>query len=260
MDYLPVFLGFAVSFFVGLTGMGGGALMTPALIFLGISPRVAIGTDLLYAAVTRLLGSGLHFRKGNVNTHLAVFLLLGSIPGSLASGAVMRVIGESYGYAVLDTYLMKILGVTLVSVSLITLYRAMTREQGILSVEEANGGHPPTFILVTVGFFVGAIVQLTSVGSGILVTLFLLAFTRMYPRVIVGTDILYGFFLTSFATMIHLTMGNINFGLAGMLVLGAIPGTYLGVMFNSKIDEKPLRIILASIVFLSGVALLVKGM
>jgi hypothetical protein len=259
MDYIAVFLGFTVSFFVGLTGMGGGALMTPALIFLGIPPRVAIGTDLLFAAVTRLLGSGLHFRKGNVNLSLALFLLLGSIPGSLLSGAVMRVIGESYGYAALDTYLMKILGVTLVSVSLITLYRAVAREQSSLS-GEADGRHLSTTLLVTVGFFVGAVVQLTSVGSGILVTLFLLAFTKMYPRTIVGTDILYGFLLTSFATMIHLTMGNVNFGLAGMLILGAIPGTYLGVMLNSKIDEKPLRVILASIVFLSGAILLVRGL
>ena len=81
----------------------------------------------------------------------------------------------------------------------------------------------------------------------------------MYPRAIVGTDILYGFLLTSFATLIHLTMGNIDFDLAGMLVLGAVPGTYLGVQFNSRIDEKPLRAILASIVFLSGAVLLLKS-
>lgn len=96
-------------------------------------------------------------------------------------------------------------------------------------------------------------------GSGILVTLFLLAFTRMYPRAIVGTDILYGFLLTSFATLIHLSMGNIDFDLAGMLVLGAIPGTFLGVQFNSRIDEKPLRVVLASVVLLSGAALLLRG-
>jgi|Deesub1362B_J571_1020462.scaffolds.fasta_scaffold00295_30 hypothetical protein len=252
MDYLAILLGFTVSFFVGLTGMGGGALMTPALIFLGIPPRVAIGTDLLYAAVTRLLGSGLHFRKGNVNVRLAFTLLLGSIPGSIISGAVMKVIGENYGYGVLDVYLMNILGITLITVSLITLYKAIAREQ-------TGGEHPSTLILILVGFFVGGVVQLTSVGSGILVTLFLLAFTRMYPRTIVGTDILYGFLLTSFATLIHFTMGNVDFDLASMLILGAIPGTYLGVLFNSKIDEKPLRVILALIVFLSGAALLLKG-
>ncbi len=252
MDYLTILIGFTVSFFVGLTGMGGGALMTPTLIFLGVPPRVAIGTDLLYAAVTRLLGSGLHFRKGNVNVRLALILLLGSVPGSVMSGAVMRGVGESYGYAVLDEYLMLVLGVTLVAASLVTLYKALSREQ-------TGGGHPSTPILIMVGFFVGAVVQLTSVGSGILVTLFLLAFTGMRSRTIVGTDILYGFLLTSFATLIHFTMGNVDFRLAGTLILGAIPGTYLGVLFNSKIDEKPLRVILALIVFLSGTLLLARG-
>lgn len=255
MDYIAVILGFAVSFFVGLTGMGGGALMTPALIFLGVSPRIAIGTDLLYAAITRLLGSGLHFRKGNVDIRLAVILLLGSIPGSLLSGAGMKIIEDIYGYAVLDVYLMKILGITLVVVSLVTLYKVLAG--GHTAIRTGSG--PSTLILLLVGFFVGGVVQLTSVGSGILVTLFLLAFTRMYPRAIVGTDILYGFLLTSFATLIHLTMGNIDFDLAGMLVLGAVPGTYLGVQFNSRIDEKPLRAILASVVFLSGAVLLLKS-
>lgn len=142
-----LFLGFTVSFFVGLTGMGGGALMTPALIFLGISPRIAIGTDLLYAAITRFLGSALHFRKGNVDIRLALILLIGSIPATLLSGTVMKIIEDSYGYAVLDVYLMKILGITLVLVSLVTLYKALNNGHGV-----HTGSHPSTPVLLLVGF------------------------------------------------------------------------------------------------------------
>ncbi len=243
-----VILGFVVGFLVGLTGMGGGALMTPALIFMGIPARIAVGSDLLYSAITRLAASTLHFKRGNIDVKLVLFLLIGSIPGSFTAGVIINTIRESYGLAILDFYLTKILGITLVITAVIAICRAFMKKEGREFSKKT---------LFFVGFAVGMIVQFTSVGSGILVTLFLLLFTKMYPRNIVGTDVLYGFILSSFSALIHFLMGNVDFTLVSLLAIGSIPGTYLGVYFNSKVNEKFLRNVLALVIFSMGIILLI---
>ncbi|AIY90187.1 sulfite exporter TauE/SafE family protein [Geoglobus acetivorans] len=242
------FLGFAVGFLVGLTGMGGGAVLTPALIFLGVQPRIAVGTDLLYSAVTRFLASLMHYRKGNVNVKVSSTLLAGSIPGLLISAYFMTFLRNSWGVEVLNRFLTQILAFVLIISSLATIYKMYF----LKSADKT----PDNLSLILTGFVVGALVQLTSVGSGVLVTLFLLLFTGMVSRVIVGTELLFGFVLTFFASIIHAGMGNVDYGLALMLTVSSIPGVVAGVFTSSKIDDRMLRVALSALILVMGVVLL----
>ena len=252
MELIYIFLGLIVGVFVGLTGMGGGALMSPALIFLGLPPRIAIGTDVVYAAVTRFSSSIFHFRKGNVNVKLAFLLLSGSIPGIVSGGYLFRLLNSLKGEQTLNMLISAFLGVVLVAVSLAILSRVTKYE---LDVEFVM---PDYWKLALVGFLVGIIVQFTSVGSGTLLALFLVAFTALSPRKIVGTDNFHGFILTSAAEIAHSALGNVDYRIAFLLILGSIPGSYIGAYFVPKIDAKPLRIILSVSILIAGIIILLQ--
>ncbi|MBE8540578.1 TSUP family transporter [Geoglobus acetivorans] len=242
------FLGFAVGFLVGLTGMGGGAVLTPALIFLGVQPRVAVGTDLLYSAVTRFFAALMHYRKGNVNVKVSSTLLAGSIPGLLVSAYLMTLLKNFWGVEFLNRFLTQILAFVLVISSLATIYRTYF----LKSTDKT----PDDLSLVLTGFVVGALVQLTSVGSGVLVTLFLLLFTGMVSRVIVGTELLFGFALTFFASIIHARMGNVDYNLALILIFSSVPGVVVGVYAGPKVGDRALRMMLSVLILLMGLLLL----
>lgn len=244
-------IGFVVGLLVGLTGMGGGALMSPALIFLGVQPRIAIGTDMLYATVTRLVGSTIHKKKGSVDTSLALWLFAGSLPGTVLGGLLMRKIVRYFGVEILNEAISTALGAVLVFVSLIILYRILFNKER--AVEKV----PSRIVLICIGFFVGIIVQFTSVGSGTLIVFFLITFASLSPRMIVGTDLFHGFLLTAVATVIHSTLTNIDYFLASVLIAGSLPGTYIGATMNSKIDGKLLKIILAIVVMMAGGGILI---
>jgi|Deesub1362A_J573_1020465.scaffolds.fasta_scaffold00610_13 hypothetical protein len=252
MDFaIFLVLGFIVGFLVGLTGMGGGALMSPVLIFLGIQPRIAIGTDILYATVTRFVGSAIHKRKGSVDVPLALWLFAGSLPGTILGGLSMRTISMYSGMEALNHAISTSLGAVLVFVSLIILYRIL------VSKEKTTGKPPRRIVLMSIGFLVGIIVQFTSVGSGTLIVFFLITFASLSPRTIVGTDLFHGFLLTAVATLIHSALTNIDYFLAAILIIGSLPGTYIGATMNSRIDGKSLKIILAIVVMIAGGALLI---
>ena len=241
-------LGFFVGFLVGLTGIGGGALMTPALIFLGIPPVVAVGTDLLYNATTRFLATLFHFKRGNVNVKASVFLLSGAVPGLVLSTFLMLSMIENYGVNYLDFLLTRILALVLIISSTATIYKTFFGKKS--DVVQKNS------LLIFIGFVVGILVQLTSVGSGVLVTLFLLIFTGMISRVVVGTELLFGFVLTLLASIIHAKIGNVDFQLALILISSSAPGVVVGVYANSKVDDSALRLILSFVILFMGVLLL----
>ncbi|XRO76112.1 sulfite exporter TauE/SafE family protein [Methanocaldococcus sp. 10A] len=240
-----VILGFIVGAIVGLTGIGGGVLMAPSLIFLGVEPLVAIGTDLIYASITKSLGSYFHNKKGNVNSKIALMLFFGSIPSMILGYFIL----EFFNRDIINRYLTLFLGVVLVFTSLMNLKKDILKDVKCSS----------TYILILFGFLTGLVVQFTSVGSGVLATFALMHFTSLSPREVIGTSLVYGLLICLLGALMHAELGNVNYNLALYLTIGTIPGVYVGVSLNSKIKQKNLRKIMTTVILFMGLILLIKG-
>jgi uncharacterized protein len=246
-------LGLVIGFLVGLTGLGGGALMTPALILLvHLEPRVAVGTDLIYASLTKMLGSWQHIRLGNVNWQLVLFLALGSVPGAFV-GTLLLIHLDNLHLPV-NALLQRLLGFVLVLVALTTLWKTHGRKPEP-SVEVAEIKTRRRWVIV-VGFVVGLLVSLTSIGSGTIVTLFLLlCFSLSVPR-IVGTDLTHAVVLLTFAGLTHFMQGQADLHVAGLMLVGSLPGVLLGTHFTGRLPEPAVKTALAALLLFSGLRLL----
>lgn len=243
----PVFvgLGFLVGFLVGLTGVGGGALMTPSLIFLGVEPLVAVGTDLFYATVTRVFGVFFHQRKGRMRYDIALRLLAGSVPAIILGGVLLRWIDRE----VLNEYLTVLLGIVLVASAVLSLLK-----------DEIHVPIRPRWAYVyLLGFVVGLTVQFTSVGAGVIVSFTLMNVARLDPRDVVGVVIVYGLALSGFSFLNYASIGRVNYGLAEALILGTIPGVYLGTHVNRSVDREKLKKVINVIILLIGLFTLMGG-
>jgi uncharacterized membrane protein YfcA len=255
--------GFAVGLLVGITGVGGGSLMTPLLVFLfGFKPAVAVGTDLLFAAITKTGGVWVHHGKhGSVDWKIVGWLSLGSLPFAAATLLVLRYlssIGRETSGAITFT-----LGVALLLTAVSLLVRSVllkkAAEIGTVDDEHSSGGNTGRFqhlqipATVLIGAVLGILVTLSSVGAGALGTV---ALIFLYPKMstlkIVGTDLAHAIPLTAVAGLGHLGLGNVNLILLGSLLIGSLPGIWVGSHLSAKIPEKFLRPVLAVILMLVG--------
>lgn len=241
-----IFLGFIVGFLVGLTGIGGGALMTPSLIFLGVEPLMAVGTDLLYATVTRIFGVLFHHKKGKIRFDLALRLFAGSLPAILLGSVLLRIIDKS----TLNSYLTILLGAILVISSFLSLIK------GEIHVPI----RPRREYLYVLGFIVGLTVQFTSVGAGVIVSFALMNLAKLSPREVVGVTIFYGLALSSFSALNYAFLGSIDYHLALVLIAGTLPGVYLGTHMNTKADRDRLKRIINLIILVIGLLILLQRM
>lgn len=253
MEYLLVPAGFAVGLLVGLTGVGGGALMTPTLILYGIPPAVAVGTDLIYAALTKSLGVVLHQWRGNIQWRVVGRMALGSLPASLL---MLWLLGSRHtrgmGYESLIT---TTLGVALVLTALVTLLRPWLMRHRDFELNERS------LLLATVagGAFVGVLVTLSSVGAGALGAAFLLMFYRSLPTTtVVGTDLTHAVFLAALAGIGHWRLGAVDVTLLVPLLAGSMPGLYLGTRWASRIRDDVLRRVIASFLLVLGLSFSLK--
>ena len=258
MDWLYTFSGFMVGFVVGVTGVGGGSLMTPLLVLLfGIAPATAVGTDLLYAALTKMGGSWVHGRRGTVDWKVVKLLAMGSLPAALCSMALLD-------YLALDQKHLKSLITSLLSVALLLTAVAMLLQPYLAKIGRRQDGmvfelhaHHLTGATILTGTVLGVLVTISSVGAGALGVVVLLF---LYPRApmskIVGTDIAHAVPLTLIAGLGHAALGTVNYGLLGSLLLGSLPGIYLGSHLGVKVPDKVLRPILASMLTIIGVKLM----
>jgi len=254
--------GLLVGFLVGLTGVGGGSLMTPLLVFLfGFSPKTAVGTDLLFAAITKGGGVFVHHGKHrSVDWKIVLHLAMGSIPASLVVFYLLENVfhkDESVTAIITST-----LGGALILTGLSLLIRNHLIAQRLKSPEPAvqRLTHTERFgrwqmpITVLTGLILGALVTLSSIGAGALGTV---ALFFLYPRLatvrIVGTDLAHAIPLTTVAGLGHLHMGNVDFSLLGSLLIGSLPGIYLGSHLSARIPEKILRPILAILLLIIGI-------
>lgn len=250
--------GFGVGFMVGLTGVGGGALMTPILVLLfGMPPAAAVGTDLWFAAITKIAGGAMHNSKGSVDWEVMRRLCAGSLPTSIVTLLWLHYSG---GGQMRSGLIINALGAVLVLTAIAMILKGRSRGLGmrlrIADTERFKHLQPP--MTVAAGALLGFLVTLTSVGAGALgaVMLVYLYPFRMKPARLVGTDIVHAIPLTIVAGTGHLLMGNVELALLGKLLLGSIPGVLLGAHFSSKAPEGVLRPLIAAILVLVGAKLL----
>ena len=228
MDFRVSIVGLVVGFLMGLTGTGGGALLTPLLILTGwATPLVAVGTDLVWGTLTKAVGGFVHWRQGTVNLTVVKRLLLGSIPGALA-GLVFLTRLRSKGVDTMDHVVVRMLGIALICVAVSLFLRCFGRQRSAAGsqTEYLRG---LAWLTPLVGAVVGFLVSLTSVGSGSLIIACLVLLYRETPvPQIVGSDIVHALVLVGVCAVGHLGIGSINVHLLGALLVGSIPGVWLG--------------------------------
>jgi uncharacterized protein len=250
-----VFAGLVTGLLVGMTGMGGGALMTPILIFLfNFNPAAAIGTDILHGAIFKSFGGVRHRRLGTVRARLAAWMLLGSAPASLLGVWFATYLTDRYGDSV-DSVQGQVLGYTLLFGAVAFVAKALTHRGGSAS-SLGRLTRRDRIVAVCIGVVGGFIVGLTSVGSG---TLFALAMLLAYPlaaKYVVGTDIAHAAALLWVAGLGHLIAGNVDLPAIAWLLVGSIPGVLIGSQISVGLPETALRLALASALALSGLKLL----
>ena len=256
-QYGLVIAGLVVGFIVGMTGVGGGSLMTPILLWFGIPPTTAVGTDLLYAAFTKMGGIYVHHKKQNINWSITGWLSLGSVPAALLTLWILHSIKTDV--TALNDIIKYGLGWALILTSIAVLFK---KKLMILSQKHAgNKFHSESktrnLLTVAIGILLGATVTLTSIGAGALgtVTLFFLYPLLATPR-LVGTEIAHAVPLTLVAGLGHASMGNLDLGLLGQLLLGSLPGIYFGSMLSGKVPDLFLRNAIAIMLFMVGYKLL----
>lgn len=255
MDFALPLVGFCVGALIGMTGMGGGSLMTPVLVLIfGVPPAIAVGTDLLYAAITKCAGVWVHSRQRTIRWEIVGLLAAGSLPSAVLTVVFLRELG-SMGVDY-DHIISLVLSVALIMTSLVLV--CQTRGLPLQTFQRFRPltdyfQHHRKLWTVLAGLVVGVLVSLSSVGAGVLGAAMLLLLYPGLPIIaIAGTDLAYAIPLTTIAGLGHLSMGNVDFTLLAALLMGALPGTYLGSHYGSRLPDQVVRPILAFCLFAVG--------
>jgi uncharacterized membrane protein YfcA len=258
MDFAFIFAGFLVGFIIGLTGVGGGSLMTPILMLgFSIKPVIAVGTDLLYAAITKSGGVFVHNKHSTIEWKIVFLMALGSIPATLISILILNHLGAAgINYERLITTM---LSIALILTSLVLLFKgrlqALSRSEHLVSVRVLHHRlrEPMT---IAAGALIGTLVAFSSVGAGALgAAILFFLYPRMRAIAIVGTDLAHAVPITAIAGLGHVHLGTVDFILLGNLLMGSLPGIYLGSHIGTQLPDKIVRPLLASMLLIIGVRL-----
>ena len=255
MDFGFTFAGFVVGFIIGLTGVGGGSLMTPILVLVfSIKPAVAVGTDLFYAAITKGGGIFTHHKQGTIDWRVVRLLSTGSIPATLLSVWMLKQLaskGISY-----EPIITTSLSIALILTSLVILFKSQLQSLGrtepfqFIRIIHRRLCAPMT---IAAGVVIGILVTLSSVGAGALGAALLFF---LYPRFntvrIVGTDLAHAVPITAIAGLGHWHLGSVDFQLLLSLIIGSLPGIYLGSHAGVQLPERFMRLLLALMLMLIG--------
>ncbi len=260
MDPLVIVFGFGVGILIGLTGIGGGSLMTPLLVlFAGIPPVVAIGTDLAYGAVTKTLGGWRHWRKGTVDLGVSMWLAVGSVPGALVGVWLLDRLHEAYGKSFEPT-LLTVIAIVLMIVALTILGRALFMPKLVARERDRVEQTTRTKVAaIVIGAVLGLILGITSVGSGALIGLALILVFQLTPHRVVGTDVFHAAILLWAAGVAHWASGNVDFVLMGTILIGSLPGVWIGAHLISYVSATALRPVLGCVLLASSLGVLSKA-
>ncbi|WP_428312230.1 sulfite exporter TauE/SafE family protein [Hydrocarboniphaga sp.] len=262
MDLAFSLAGLVVGLAVGATGVGGGSLMTPILIlFYGISPSVAVGTDLIYASISKAFGVTLHSRNGSLDWKLVGWLSIGSVPAALLTLVFLHEQAPGKG---LDQMIKLTLSVAIVLTALFTVFqdrimalirRAPGRAGG---TEDSRWQRPMT---VVSGVAIGALVTISSVGAGVIgMMMLLLLYPKQSPIRLVGSDLAHAVLITAIAGAGHASLGSVDWPMLGALLIGAIPGIYIGTRIGFRLDPKALKKVISALLIFVGSTMLWKAM
>jgi uncharacterized membrane protein YfcA len=242
MDFIAPLSGFGIGAIVGMTGVGGGSLMTPLLLTVfKLNPAVAVGTDLWFAAITKTAGSVSHNQAGHVQWRVTRLLLTGSIPASVATIALMHFTGITKNWASALTFS---LGIALLLTAVTVAFKQTWITVGRWLERWINEGNQPG-LTVLCGLILGVLVSLSSIGAGAVgATMIRLLYPRMTAHQIVGTDIAHAVPLTLVAGIGYATLGHVDWSLLGALLIGSIPGIWLGSQLTRKMPEHVVRSLL----------------
>jgi len=247
-----VLIGLIVGTMIGMTGVGGGVLLLPILIFgLRVPPLIAVGSDALFNFVTKIGSSYVHLTRGTVKRKVVLALAAGSIPGSILGVGLLRYLRAVYGTGV-NTFITTTIGILLIVVPTLLMFQS--------EIEERIANRPPTmksFLgMSAIGLLAGFLVGMTSVGSGSIVMMLLLLCYSFPPKIMVGTDIVHAVVLTAVTSFLHFKLGNVDPYLVGPLVIGSIPGGVLGSHLSTRMPVPWLRRILCAVLLATGARML----
>jgi uncharacterized membrane protein YfcA len=247
-----ILVGFVVGVLIGLSGVGGGVLLLPVLIFgLRVPAIVAVGSDALFNFFTKVPASLLHLKKGTVRGKVVIALGCGSVPGSICGVKLLMHIRHLYGDGV-NSFIKTAIGVLLIIVPLLLLFQKR--------IEEKITNRPPTMRgfagMVLIGLIAGFLVGMTSVGSGSIIMMLLLLFYSFPPKVNVGTDIVHAVILTGTTGLLHFRLGNVDPGLVVTLLIGSIPGGLVGSHLATRLPMLWLRRLLCALLLITGARML----
>ena len=244
--------GLLIGFLVGLTGMGGGALMTPILVFFfGFKPTLAVGTDVTYGAITKTFGAWRHWRLGSVDLPLVLYLALGSVPSTLVGVGLVHYLQTNYG-AQLDSILYRAIGIALVIVGVTLVARSVVKVDASHRRENIALSTRRKVFTVMLGAATGFVVGLTSVGSGTFLGMFLLTAYPLATSRVVGTDVFQAAILLYATAIAQASIGNVNLWMVAALLVGSIPGIIAGSHLTIRTPTRALRLCLAAVLLVSG--------
>ncbi len=241
-----------VGLLVGMTGAGGGALMTPMLILLfGVTPSAAISSDLVAAVVMRPFGAGVHLRAGTVNLRLVRWMVLGSVPAAFLGAYLLHVLGDAKSA---QKHIETALGIALlVGAGAMVLRFALDRRAGQNRRAIVHEVEPKPLATIAIGIVGGVIVGMTSVGSGsLMIVLMLFVYPMLGANQLVGTDLTQAVPLTVAAALGALIFGHVDFGVTGSLIIGSVPAVVIGSMLSSTVPERYVRPAIAFVILASG--------
>ncbi len=258
MDPLFILSGFIVGFVVGMTGVGGGSLMTPILVLgFGIKPAIAVGTDLLYAAMTKSGGVFVHHKHGNIQWRIVSLLATGSIPASLLAVMYLKHLdtkGVNYDHVIMTTLSVALI-LTAVFLLLRSSIKSFSRHEKFDFLKIIHRRYRK-HITIFAGALIGLLVTISSVGAGVIGAAFLFF---LYPELktikIAATDLAHAVPITAIAGLGHAHIGTVDYILLISLLIGSLPGIYLGSHFGTALPEKVMRPLLATLLLLIGVKL-----
>ena len=245
------FMSFGVGVLVGLTSMGGAALMTPLLlVFGGVKPVVAVGTDLAYGSITKIVGAWMHWKQKTVDLRVALWMACGSIPGGTVGFLVIQYMHKQGMNA--DHIVRKAIGAVLVICAVIMVYRTL---RGVSDSDSSGNGFIHRHMVLCVvswGFVIGFTVGLTSVGSGSLIAPFLMLLFPKDAARVVGTDVFHAALLVSVTAFLHGRAGHVDWQLVPIMLAGSIPGVLVGSYVAPRLPSRPLRVGLGGLLFATG--------
>ena len=254
MTVTLIAVGLGIGLLVGLTGVGGGSLMTPALIFFGLDPLVAVGTDLLYSVPTKIFGTVVHARQRTIDLSLVVLLCIGGLPAAIVGIALLAIAAQHVPPAVLEGWMRKAVGGMIVLAAI-----AIAASPFLLKYRERESQPErlPRRRIIAVGALVGFVVSLTSIGAGsIALPLLVLCLPSVSLAVLVGSDIAFAAVLVVVSSAGHWSLGHVNLSVTVQLLLGSLVGVYVGSKLCRLLQQAWLRPAIALTLAFAGTRLL----